>query len=124
MSDRPLTWYLENFDGMLLAFVATFSAATAVAMLRGSKGLIITIGLLSAFMITGILVPVMAVYWHLHWVWWPVAGALVGLTSLSLMWFTIRFADRLQQRAPDLADGLGRRFIPEAPLKSGEESKP
>ena len=115
MSGRPLEWFLENYDGMLLALMATFSAATATAMLRGARGLTIVVGLLSAFMFTGMGVPLAAIYWSLHWAWWPVLGGVIGLTSLSLMWFAIKFADRVANRAPDFADGLGRRLVPEAP---------
>ena len=115
MSDRPLAWYIENADGMLLALIATFSAATATAMLRGARGLTIVIGLLSAFMFTGMAVPLAAIYWQLHWAWWPVLGAAIGLSSLSILWFGIKFSDRIQQRAPDFADGLGKRFVPELP---------
>lgn len=120
MNGRPLDWFIANFDGMLLALIATFSAATATAMLRGARGLTIFIGLLSSFMFTGMSVPVAAIYWGLHWVWWPVLGGGIGLTSLSMMWFAIKFADRVQQRAPDFADGLGKRVIPEAPTTGGE----
>jgi hypothetical protein len=123
MNGRPLDWLVANFDGMLLALIATFSAATATAMLRGARGTTIVIGLLSAFMFTGMSVPVAAIHFGLHWVWWPVLGGAIGLTSLSLMWFAIKFADRVQQRAPDFADGLGKRIVPEAPV-SGEEPKP
>jgi len=114
MPSRPFEWFIENYDGMLLALMATFSAATATAMLRGARGLTIVVGLLSAFMFTGMGVPLAAIYWSLHWAWWPVLGGVIGLTSLSLMWFAIKFADRVANRAPDFADGLGKRFVPEA----------
>lgn len=114
-SNRPLEWFIANYDGMLLALIATFSAATATAMLRGARGTTILIGLLSAFMFTGMGVPLVAINWGLHWAWWPVLGGLIGLTSLSLMWFAIKFADRIANRAPDFADGIGKRLVPEAP---------
>ena len=113
MSNRPIDWFIENYDGMLLALIGTLSAATATAMLRGARGLTILVGLVSAFMFTGTFVPLAAIYWNLHWAWWPVLGVGIGLTSLSLMWFAIKFADRVQQRAPDIADGLGKRVVPE-----------
>lgn len=114
MGNRPIDWFIENYDGMLLALLATFTAATATAMLRGARGLTIVVGLMSAFMFTGMAVPLAAIYWGLHWAWWPVLGGGVGLTSLSLMWFAIRFADRVANRAPDIADGFSKRFVPEA----------
>ena len=45
MSNRPIDWFIENYDGMLLALIGTFSAATATAMLRGARGLTILVGL-------------------------------------------------------------------------------
>ncbi|MCF8533056.1 MAG: hypothetical protein K9G48_08640 [Reyranella sp.] len=110
---RPLEWFYDNLDGMVLALIATFSAATVAAFLKGARGVTILISLLSAFMLTGMSVPVAAIYWSLHWVWWPVIGVGVGMTSLSIMWFAIKFAERLQSRAPDFADGVGKRFVPE-----------
>ncbi len=110
---RPLDWLVDNLDGMVLALIATFSAATVAAFLKGARGFTILISLLSAFMLTGMSVPVAAIYWGLHWVWWPVIGVVVGMTSLSIMWFAIRFAERFQARAPDLADALGKRVVPE-----------
>jgi hypothetical protein len=112
---RPLQWFLENVDAMGLALFATLSTAMISAFLKGHRGVMFLVGLLSAFMLTGMSVPIAAIYWSLHWAWWPVIGCGIGLTSLSLMWFAIRFADRAAQRAPDLADGLGRRWVPEAP---------
>lgn len=112
---KPLEWLLANLDGMGLAFFAALSTAIITAHLRGRRGVVVLLGLLSAFMLTGMSVPVAAIYWGLHWVWWPAIGGAIGLTSLSIMWFAIRFADRLQDRAPDFADGLGKRLVPEAP---------
>jgi hypothetical protein len=112
---KPLAWFLEYADAMGLALFAAMSTALMTGFLRGHTGLKFIVGLLSAFTLTGIGVPFAAVHWSLHWVWWPIIGAAIGLTSLSAMWFAIRFADRAAQRAPDFADGLGKRIVPEAP---------
>lgn len=117
---KPSEWFMANLDGMVFALVATFSASTLSAMLRGATGATVITGLLSAFMLTGLAVPFVAIYWNLHWVWWGVIGGGIGLTSLSIMWFAIRFADRVRDRAPDFADAVGRRALPE--LK--DEEKP
>lgn len=112
-SHRPLEWFLANWDGMMLALIVTFSASTITMALKGARGISILIALLASFMLTGVSVPLAAIYWSLHWAWWPVIGGIIGATSLSIMWFAIRFAERMQNRAPDFADGLGKRFVPE-----------
>jgi hypothetical protein len=124
MNGRPLDWLVAHYDGMIFSLLATFSAATISAMLRKATGLMILIGLLSSFMLTGLSVPLAAIYWQLHWVWWGVIGGAIGMTSLSLMWFAIRFAERLQHRAPDFADGIGKRFVPELRDPPEREEKP
>lgn len=124
MNGRPLDWLIANFDGMILALLATFSAATISAMLRKATGAMIVVGLLSAFMLTGISVPLVAIHFGLHWVWWGPLGAAIGLTSLSAMWFAIKFAERLQHRAPDYADAMGKRLVPEVRDPPPGEGKP
>lgn len=112
---KPLAWFWEYADAMGLALFAAVSTALMTGFLKGHTGIKFIVGLLSAFVLTSIGVPFAAVYWNLHWVWWPVIGSGIGLTSLSVMWFAIRFADRAADRAPDFADGLGKRIVPEAP---------
>jgi len=86
-----------------------------------ARGITILISLLSSFMLTGMMVPLAAIYWGLHWAWWPIISGAIGMTSLSAMWFCIKFADRLQQRAPDVADGLGKRWLPTLPEPSDKQ---
>lgn len=112
---RPLEWLIANWDGMVLALVVAFGASTVTMALKGARGTTILIALLASFMLTGIIVPVAAIYWGLHWAWWPLIAGVIGITSLSIMWFCIKFADRLQSRAPDLADAAVKRYAPEAP---------
>jgi len=112
---RPLEWLVANWDGMVVALIVTFSASTITMALKGARGVTIVISLLSSFMLTGMAVPLAAIYWGLPWYFWPLISGIIGVTSLSLMWFGIRFAERLAQRAPDWADGLGKKVLPEIP---------
>lgn len=114
-SHRPLEWFIANWDGLVLALVIAFSASSVTMALRGARGITILIALLSSFMLTGMFVPLAAIYWGLPWPFWPAISGVIGITSLSVMWFAIKFADRIQSRAPDIADGVGRRWLPEMP---------
>jgi len=114
-SHRPLDWLIANWDGMVIALVVTFSASTITMALQGARGVTIVVSLLSSFMLTGMAVPLAAIYWGLPWPWWPCISGVIGITSLSLMWFGIRFAERIAQRAPDIADGIGKKVLPQLP---------
>lgn len=104
MDQTPWAWLHKNIDGMAMAIFATVSAALISAFMRGVSATSILLSLAAAFMLTSFAVPVAAIYWSLAWPWWPAIGIGIGITSLSLMWILIRFVDRVQQRAPDIAD--------------------
>jgi hypothetical protein len=112
---------------MRLALFATLCSAMVTPFLRGRRGLMVLVGLLSPLMLTR----------HVHagggdllghpWLWWPVIGGVIAPTSLSIIWFAIRFFDgsssaatpgptRLRAGAPGVGD-LGREMSRPQPAR-------
>jgi hypothetical protein len=124
MNERgAFQWFSDNADGLAIAMAAAFGAATLSTMLQQSGLRMLLLGLLAAFMFTGMAVPIGAIYFNLHWAWWGPIGGFIGLTWSAIAWFAIRFTNRLARRAPDFADALpvtvitggldlGRRTLP------------
>lgn len=104
-----------NLDALAAALLVAFSTATLSAFMRGLSTLSVAMSLVAAFVLVSVSVPVAAIYWDLPWPLWLVIGVVSGLAGLSIMWTVIRFFDRLQLRAPDIADGTIGRVLPTAP---------
>lgn len=107
MGERSaLQWLIDNADGMAIAMVAAFAGATLSTTMRRLGLRMLLLGLLAAFMFTGLTVPVIAIFFKLSWIWWGPIGGLIGLAWTAIAWFAIRFTNRLADRAPEFADAV------------------
>lgn len=120
MADGPFAWMRDNADTMGLSLIATFGLSISAAMLRRVSFSVLLVSLISSHMITAISVPMAMIWGNLPWPWGAFIGGLIGITSLPLMWLLIGIADRIQKRAPDIADGAINRVLPGTPPPGGQ----
>lgn len=112
MSQSPFDWIAANADGLAMAVTSAFGFSVITALLRRVSVRQILIGITSSNMLTAIAVPLMSIYWGLHWAWWAVAGGVIGLTSIPIMWTLMKVADRIQSRSDTIADRAIDRVLP------------
>lgn len=124
MDGGPFAWFKDNSDTVGLSLVMASLFAFAGALLRNVPYRTLLIGLISAQGLTVITVPTAMIYGNLSWVWGTVIGVVMGLTSIPLMMTLVRFADRLQTRASDIADGAISRVLPNTPPPAPKTGDP
>jgi hypothetical protein len=112
MSQSPFGWIAENADGLAMSVTSAFGFSVITALLRRVSVRQILLGIISSNMLTAIAVPLMSIYWGLHWSWWAVAGGIIGLTSIPIMWTLMKVADRIESRSDTIADRALDRVLP------------
>lgn len=110
----------DNADGLVAALVVAFSAATLSAFMRGLSTLSVALSLLAAFILVAIATPMAALYWGLPWPMWLLIGGVAGVAGLSIMWGVIKFFERIQNRAGDIADRAVDRVMPGKDRPAGD----
>ena len=119
----PLDWFTvpANNQGLVLALVAACCMAV-VSLLYNSAGLLtVLLGVLMAVLLTAVVVPLAALYFHLLWAWWPVIGLFNGVASLRVMRGLDAFAARLEKTLPGRAAGRVETMVnPTAPPTTSE----
>ena len=115
MADKPpgpLAFLLENPDAFTLAVVTAAAFSTMTAILKGATGIAVAVGHVASLILTAIVIGYMSKNGINEWTSWAAAGALIGVATLPMFYFLIRFCERVQNRAEDIADRQIDRFSP------------